>query len=92
MRRPLILPWIVPILLILLWQCASWTGLLRDQVWAQWIARIAGIPALLFYGSMALRGALSVGVEPNAVPLCLLGVGWFLYWAFLEYLIWAVSD
>ncbi|MHB8637790.1 MAG: hypothetical protein ACYC96_15100 [Fimbriimonadaceae bacterium] len=67
-------------------------GLLRDQVWAQWVARVAGIIALVDYGSMALRYGLSVGTVPHALGFCFIGIGWFLYWVFLEYLIWEVAD
>ena len=67
-------------------------GLFRDQVWAQWIARVAGIAALLDYGSMSLRYGLAIGTVPHALAFCLFGGAWFLYWAFLEYLIWVVAD
>jgi hypothetical protein len=67
-------------------------GLFRDQVWAQWVARVAGIAALFQYGSAALRYGLAIGTVPHALASCLFGVTWFLYWAFLEYLIWVVAD
>ena len=67
-------------------------GLYRCEMWAWWVARVVGIIALITYGRWSLSFGLSVGVVSHAVESCLFCAAWFLYWAFLEYLIWVVAD
>lgn len=67
-------------------------GLIMEEQWAQWIARVVGILALIAYVRIAIElapGATQVPGGHLGFAACIAGI---VYWVAVEYLLWTIGE